>query len=284
MVEGTPFDFREGEVFADGLRNEVGLAFDAAGVLWGVENGADRLRRADLGGDIHQDNPAEELNKFDGAVGTHYGYPWCWTEYELPAEYGMGRGTVWAWPDTMNTFRNDDWCRTNSRLPELSMQGHSAPLGLTFFDKNAVANGPDEAFCSGIGGTFPSERDGDLYIGFHGSWNRDIPTGYKVVHVPFDGPGGSPIGEVIDLFWHGGNGARWPSRVRPVDVAFDRCGRLLVSDDGAGFIFLISFEGTVSPSEESKETSEFSGKSSSDQSKTNLWLNAVVLCIAVLWF
>ena len=49
--------FQTGEVFADRLRNEVGLAFDKHGVLWGVENGADRLEREDLGGDIHNDNP-----------------------------------------------------------------------------------------------------------------------------------------------------------------------------------------------------------------------------------
>lgn len=48
-----PLDFQNGEVFADGLRNEVGLAFDSFGVLWGVENGADKLFRSDLGGDIH---------------------------------------------------------------------------------------------------------------------------------------------------------------------------------------------------------------------------------------
>ena len=52
-----PLDFQNGEVFADGLRNEVGLAFDKHGILWGVENGADRLARSDLGGDIHNDNP-----------------------------------------------------------------------------------------------------------------------------------------------------------------------------------------------------------------------------------
>jgi glucose/arabinose dehydrogenase len=50
-------DFQTGELFADGLRNEVGLAFDRHGVLWGVENGADRLEREDLGGDIHNENP-----------------------------------------------------------------------------------------------------------------------------------------------------------------------------------------------------------------------------------
>jgi glucose/arabinose dehydrogenase len=53
-----PMDFVEdGQVFADGLRDEVGLAFDRHGVLWGVENSADDLFRSDLGGDIHNDNP-----------------------------------------------------------------------------------------------------------------------------------------------------------------------------------------------------------------------------------
>jgi len=44
-----PKDFLKGEVFADGVRNEVGLAFDKFGVLWGVENGPDKLQRSDLG-------------------------------------------------------------------------------------------------------------------------------------------------------------------------------------------------------------------------------------------
>lgn len=56
-VDSLPLDFQTGEVFADGLRNEVGLAFDRHGVLWGVENGPDNLMRSDLGGDIHNDNP-----------------------------------------------------------------------------------------------------------------------------------------------------------------------------------------------------------------------------------
>ena len=43
---------------------QVGLAFDQFDVLWGVENSADRLKRNDIGGDIHNQNPAEELNRF----------------------------------------------------------------------------------------------------------------------------------------------------------------------------------------------------------------------------
>lgn len=58
LDNGTlPLDFQLGEVFADGLRNEVGLAFDKHGDLWGVENGADDLFRSDLGGSIKEDNP-----------------------------------------------------------------------------------------------------------------------------------------------------------------------------------------------------------------------------------
>merc|ERR1719453_191679 len=45
------FDFQTGEVFATGLRNEVGLTFDKDWVLWGVENSGDNLYRSDLGGD-----------------------------------------------------------------------------------------------------------------------------------------------------------------------------------------------------------------------------------------
>ena len=45
-----------------------------------IENGADNLNRADLGGDIHNDNPGEELNRFPiDNLGKHYGYPFCWT-------------------------------------------------------------------------------------------------------------------------------------------------------------------------------------------------------------
>lgn len=47
-----PFTYNDGEIFADGLRNEVGLAFDSYSDLWGVENGADNLYRSDLGGDM----------------------------------------------------------------------------------------------------------------------------------------------------------------------------------------------------------------------------------------
>ena len=328
--DALPLQFSAGEVFADGLRNEVGLAFDRHGTLWGVENGADNLYRSDLGGDIHQDNPAEELNRFPmtTAGAQSYGYPYCWTEYGLPAAASTGsttstsdpppkssgtggRGTVWAWPTTgagapaggsftggpthlTSMADRDTWCRTMTRGPALAMQGHSAPLGLAFYNYDAA--GAASARCSGPGGQggFPKEWDGDVFIAFHGSWNRDVPTGYKVVRVPLkthrsssssssstsssssssgssSGSGGvatatadhtdptaaadaglidttatagetttAPVADAVvqDLLWHTGydaatgSGAKWPSGLRPVDVAFDACGRLLVTSDG----------------------------------------------------
>ena len=71
FVGKLPIDFVDGEVFADGLRNEVGLAFDSHGILWGVENGADKLVREDIGGDVHNDNPAVQfcvINKPRGVL------------------------------------------------------------------------------------------------------------------------------------------------------------------------------------------------------------------------
>ena len=237
-----PLEFNNGEVFADGLRNEVGLAFDSFGDLWGVENGADNLYRDDLGGDVHNDNPAEELNRFrEAKKGQHWGYPYCWSEYCLPVANGgsgrMGAGTVWAWPDFMNATITDAWCRTKTNKSVMSMPSHSAPLGITFYNWKDVSQ--DE----GCSGGFPRSMDKYAFIAFHGSWNRDPPTGYKVVFVRFNSRGNPTGAQPIDLFRHDGTTADWPVSIRPVDVQFDRCGRLFVTEDGTGSVIKITYSG-----------------------------------------
>ena len=221
----TPQNFVDGFVYADGVRNEVGLALDRHGVLWGVENSADRLTRDDLGGFITDDNPAEELNRFD-EPGAHYGYPYCWTEFRLDESLGLGLGTVWTWPSFMDTV-SDEQCRSDYRAPALSMQAHSAPLGITFYEYNAERPSSCPA-----GSGFPESMDGYAFIAFHGSWNRQEPTGYKVVYVPMDEVGEVAAEQPIDLLAHVPPNAKWESGLRPVDVAFDECGRLYVSSDG----------------------------------------------------
>ena len=231
-----PIQYTDGEVFADGLRNEVGLAFDRHGILWGVDNGPDNLIRADLGGDIHNDNPGEELNRFtEEDIGKHWGYPYCFSEFLFDG--GEGAGSVWAWPSYLNQPApaffsgptiTDQTCRESTLRSNLAMQAHSAPLGITFYEWKPRTERPPECSSSEA---FPRTYDGYAFIAFHGSWNRDIPTGYKVVYVPMDSEG-HVMGTAQDIFAHTPPNAQWPDGLRPVDVAFDACGRLLVTSDG----------------------------------------------------
>ena len=222
-----PLNFEQGEVFADGLRNEVGLAFDEFNILWGVENSADKLVRDDLGGDIHNDNPAEELNRFNVA-GRDYGYPFCWSEFNIPQSGKPGE--VWAWPSFLNSGAiTDAQCKSNYVKAEVALQAHSAPLGITFYKYQ------DSVPATCTGGQFPKVMNGYAFIAYHGSWNRDVPTGYKVVYVKMNSQGRA-ISGAIDLLTHLPPNAKWEDGFRPVDVEFDSCGRLLVSSDGTDTI------------------------------------------------
>jgi glucose/arabinose dehydrogenase len=106
--------------------------------------------------------------------------------------------------------------------PAVEMQAHSAPLGLTFYS----------------GEQFPEEYHGDLFVAFHGSWNRSVPTGYKVVRITVrDGE----LATVQDFAvgWLREDGSNWG---RPVDVLTGSDGSLFVSDDGGGVIYRIFAE------------------------------------------
>lgn len=254
--------FNDGGVWADGLRNEVGLAFDAKGVLWGVENGADNLNRDDIGGDVHNENPGEELNRLD-KPGAFYGYPRCWSEHTLAAPHGLGRTTQWAWPSFM-PGTTDEWCRDANNVvpPAMVMPAHTAPLGITFFGApEAHRPAANESACTltmHAGGAFPCAWRGDAFVALHGSWNRQPPVGYSVVRLPFDGD--APTGEVIPLFEHGGSGAAWPggrtTGMRPVDIRFDQQGRLMFTSDRSGELMRLQFEGGALPDASGEKTAD----------------------------
>jgi glucose/arabinose dehydrogenase len=95
--------------------------------------------------------------------------------------------------------------------PDYALGNHTASLGLTFYD----------------GTLLPPPFGGGAFIGQHGSWNRNPPSGYKVIFVPFSNgrPSGAPI-DVLTGFLQDGNALG-----RPVGVAVDRTGALLVADD-----------------------------------------------------
>jgi glucose/arabinose dehydrogenase len=96
--------------------------------------------------------------------------------------------------------------------PDYALGAHVAALGLAFGGKTAL----------------PERLTNGMYIGEHGSWNREVPAGYKVVFVPF--VAGKPNGMPIDLLtgFVSEKGEAWG---RPVGVTVDKQGALLVADD-----------------------------------------------------
>ncbi len=102
------------------------------------------------------------------------------------------------------------------------MQAHSAPLGMDFY----------------TGDQFPEEYRGDLYLAFHGSWNRSVPTGYKVVRIKFENNQPVSHENFIDVWFVGGR-----VKHRPVDVKTGPDGALYISDDRGGTIFRLSYPG-----------------------------------------
>ena len=229
-IAAGPVNYSAATVFADGTRNEVGLRFDSQDRLWGVENGADDVSRTDLGGDIHTDNPAEELNLF-ATPGAFYGYPYCWSEGNLPTGIGLGAGSQWAFSSVMQDgTHTDTWCRNSTNVvpPKVTMQAHSAPLDVLFY----------------TGGSFPADVVGDAIISFHGSWNRSPATGYKVVRVPFgvDGMPNGPVTPLLESAATGDTGGDWPHR--PVSLAMGSKGEIYVTSDASGLVLAVGHNGT----------------------------------------
>lgn len=103
--------------------------------------------------------------------------------------------------------------------PDYALGSHVAALGVAF---SSPAMGP--RFAEGV------------FVGEHGSWNRQRPSGYKVVFVPFRGgrPAGPPIDVVTDF-----QGADGKTRGRPVGVTVDPRGALIVADDLSNTIWRI---------------------------------------------
>ena len=154
-----------------------------------------------------------------------------WRGDELPPDYvtEVREGGFYGWPDCFaaggRAVPDDEAggdagrCR-GMALPTLEIPAHSAPLGLAFY----------------TGTAFPPEYRGSLFVALHGSWNRSVPTGYKVVRVPFrDGRPGAP--EDFVTGWLAGGAVTG----RPVGLAVGADGALFVSDDGAGRVWRITY-------------------------------------------
>jgi glucose/arabinose dehydrogenase len=187
-----------GSRFAYGLRNAVGIAVNpATKAIWVSQNERDNLAPD------HENLPPDEINIL--LEGGDYGWPYCYTHGGAPVpnpEY-------------------HDASRCTATIPAtLEIQAHSAPLGMTFLDRATA---------------FPDDYRGDLLAALHGSWNRGVPTGAKVVRIHVTN--GIPVSaEDFVSGWQRADGSRWG---RPADVMVYRDGSVLVSDDQGGAIFRV---------------------------------------------
>jgi glucose/arabinose dehydrogenase len=110
-------------------------------------------------------------------------------------------------------------------VPDVLIQPHSAPLQLAVY----------------TGTQFPEAYRNDIFVALHGSWNRARRTGYKVVRVLLKD--GKPTGAYEDFLtgFVTPDGNVW---ARPVGVGVGKDGALLVSEDGNGTIWRITYTGT----------------------------------------
>ncbi|GJM15235.1 MAG: L-sorbosone dehydrogenase [Thermodesulfobacteriota bacterium] len=184
----------------DGTGGEIfatGLR-NSVGLTW--NSTTKDLWATDNGRDWLGDNlPPDEVNIIK--ENKDYGWPYCYGDKIPDPEFG-----------------NLERCK-NTIAPIVELQAHSAPLGLTFYE----------------GKMFPPDYQDDLFVAFHGSWNRTIPTGYKVVRVKMKD--GEPQG--VEDFASGWMTVTKKSG-RPVDVLVGKKGELYISDDLGGIIYRIT--------------------------------------------
>ena len=183
-------------VYASGLRNAVGLAVEPSTGALW----AAQNERDNLPPD-HENLPPEEINILTD--GGDYGWPYCYGDRVPNPEF------------------NDSARCAKTIPPAAKLQAHAAPLGMSFLTRATL---------------LPDEYRSDLLVAYHGSWNRDMPTGAKVVRVHVSG--GQP-GAVEDLItgWQRPDGSRWG---RPVDVVVASDGSVMISDDTGDAIYRLS--------------------------------------------
>jgi len=187
-------------VFASGLRNPVGMAWEPqTRGLWVVVN-----ERDELGSDLVPDYLTVLVD------GGFYGFPFSYFGNHVDERVKPAR------PDLV----------AQALIPSYALGPHTACLGLVSSD----------------GATLPAPFTKGLFVSQHGSWNRIPPSGYKVVFVPF--VDGRPAGRPVDVLT-GFLTARGEAQGRPVGLAIDKTGSLLVADDVGNAVWTVSAAGSA---------------------------------------
>jgi glucose/arabinose dehydrogenase len=205
-------DFKE---FAHGLRNSVSFMWHPkTAQMWATEMGRDLL-----GDNI----PPDEINIIE--EGKNYGWPVCYGKNIHDTDF-----------DKNTYIRNP--CMEPFETPSyIDIPAHSAPLGLALVPKDEPIRGKNGALVAG----WPQEYWNNLFVAYHGSWNRSIPTGYKVVRYTLDENGNYLGVEDFITGWLTQDGALG----RPVDILVQPGGFMYISDDKAGVIYRVAYQGAA---------------------------------------
>ena len=214
-------------VFASGLRNPVGMAW--------VQGGATAVTVA---GTVSGTAAGTVAGTVPSTVPSTLSGNTLWTVVNERDELGsdlvpdyltsVKDGGFYGWPYSYFGSHVDTRVEppqpalvARAIVPDYALGPHTASLGLA----------------SSVGSALPAPFVGGVFIGQHGSWNRKPHSGYKVIFVPFEG--GRPAGMPIDLLT-GFLSADGGAFGRPVGVAIDRSGALLVADDVGNIVWRVS--------------------------------------------
>jgi glucose/arabinose dehydrogenase len=196
------FKIKESKIYAKGLRNSVFLTLHpVTGKVWATEMGRDWLG----------DNlPPDEINIIE--EGKNYGWPICYGKNIHDDNFDKN---VYIRNPCMEPFETPSY---------IDIPAHSSPLGLAFF--------PEEGW--------PENYWYNLLVAYHGSWNRTVPTGYKIVRYILDSQGKYLGEEDFITGWLQGDEAIG----RPVDILIKPGGIIYISDDKAGVIYRVVYKNT----------------------------------------
>jgi glucose/arabinose dehydrogenase len=142
--------------------------------------------------------------------GGFYGWPYSYIGKNYDPRY------TGAFPDLVN----------RALVPDVLIPAHSAALGMTFY----------------TGTQFPQRYRNGAFVALHGSWNRSVAAGYKVVFFPMNNGKPGPLEDFMTGFLasDGSGGTQVQPWGRPVGVTVAPDGSLLVSDDGGNRIWKVS--------------------------------------------
>ena len=153
--------------------------------------------------------PPDEINDL-GQNGGNFGWPFC---------YGN------RIPDRSQTKGDDDRCK-GTIPPKVEIQAHSAPLGMAFYTATM----------------FPEEYRGNIFLALHGSWNRSVPTGYKIIRVKLNDKGEPQGTEDFITGWiKPGETKKGVWMGRPVGIVVGPEGAMYISDDSAGMVYRVTY-------------------------------------------